>query len=113
MKIKILIPFLAFLFILPISSCKKVNTTEEVPNCIKRKIRKDDRKSNFNLSSVTKYDYKSSEIYEFYYHGVSGTTYIFDADCNELCSNQDVEGRILCDKILDIATNNRVIWTGD
>jgi len=103
----IVLAFLIVLFIQPISSCTKVHLTEEVPSCIKRKIRKG---SKGGLASVTKYDYKNSEIYQFYNFGIKGVKYIFDADCNELCSNLDLQSNTLCKEILDIATNGRVIW---
>ena len=111
MKIKILIPFLALLFLMPISSCKKVDTTEEVPGCIKRKIRKFER--NSNLSTVTKYDYKSSEIYQFNFFDLRGTSYIYDADCGELCTSKNAYGRNMCNEILDVATNQRIIWQSE
>ena len=107
MKIKILIPFLTLLFLLPISSCKKVDTTEEVPGCIKRKIRKYSKKGRLNY--VTKYEKNGNVFYAFSFNSITGGSDLLDSDCNELCTS-GTETSDFCKEIFKDVTNSKIIW---
>lgn len=108
MKIKTLLLFLSLLFIVPTTSCKKIDTTEEIPTCIKRKIRKE---SKNGLAAVSKYDFRGGEIYSFYYFSIDGSEYFVDAACNGVCPT--AANPTLCAEIKTEVTNRRTIWTSE
>lgn len=107
MKTKTLLLLLSLLFILPTTSCKKVDTLEEVPNCITRKIRQQLRESILNFVSTTKYN--GNDIYRFNYDdGLNGYYGIYDSECNLICSlysNFDA-----CEEITNNSADWRTIW---